>query len=325
MKAAVVTSLSAPLEVVERAVPDPGTGEVLLQLQACGLCRADVDATRGELPGAPAVPFVPGHEGVGVVVARGTGVRTPRVGDRVALVRRGSRTVAGALAEYAVARADQVVAVPEGISAVDAAPLTCGGVRAWAAVRVARLLPAERVGVFGVGGAGHLALQYARIQGATVVAVDVARAPLDLATALGAQHVVNAGTTEPVAAVQALGGLDVALVLTAAPHVHEEALAVLRPGGRLVTAAQRHDEATMAVPIGRTVTDALTVLGAPRGTREDLAEVLALHAAGRARVVTESWRLEGVNEALTKVLAEHVATRVVIDCADGSTARTTPP
>ena len=128
-------------------------------------------------------------------------------------------SVDGAFAEYAVADAAYVVRCPDGVTSVDAAPLTCAGVTTYKALKVAQVAPTERVGVFGIGGLGHLAVQYAQIMGGTVVAVDIEQAKLDLARELGAEHCVNAGATEPVAALQELGGLDVAVVLAASPRL----------------------------------------------------------------------------------------------------------
>ena len=256
MKAAVVTSYSAPLEIVEREVPVPGPGEVLVRLETSGLCHTDIHAAHGDWPVQPPLPFVPGHEGIGIVEQLGAGATGRHIGERVAIAWLASAcgscrycvdgretlceqqhnsgySVDGAFAEYAVARASHVVPVPDGISSLDAAPLTCAGVTTYKAMKVARVAPTEQVGVFGIGGLGHLAVQYAQIMGGTVVAIDVEPDKLALAHELGATHTINAGLVEPVAALQALGGLDVAVVLAASPHVFDEAFAA---GGVVVDA-----------------------------------------------------------------------------------------
>jgi propanol-preferring alcohol dehydrogenase len=171
------------------------------------------------------------------------------------------------------------------------------------------------VGVFGVGGLGHLAVQYAHIMGGTVVAVDIQQDKLDLAGELGAEHLVNAATTDPVQAINALGGLDVALVLAASAPVFGQAFASLRRGGRLVCVAMPADGATMDIPIFELVIKGISVIGSIVGTRQDLAEVFALHAAGRTRVIAESRRIEDVNDAIADVLSGHVPARVVFDLA----------
>lgn len=338
MKAAVVTSFTEPITVVEREVPTPAPGQVLVRLETCGLCHTDIHAARGDWPVRPALPFVPGHEGVGIVEQLGAGVTTRWIGERVAIAWLASAcgacrycvegretlceqqhnsgySVDGAFAEYAVAQASHVVPVPDGVSSVDAAPLTCAGLTTYKAMKVARVAPTEQVGVFGIGGLGHLAIQYAQIMGATVVAVDVKPDKLALAHELGATHTINAGLVEPVAALHALGGLDVAVVLAASPNVFDQAFASLRRGGRLVCVALPADGGAMTVPIFETVIKGLSVIGSIVGTRQDLVEVFALHAAGRTRVVSQTRDLEDVNEAIAEVLAGDVPARIVFEYA----------
>lgn len=338
MKAAVVTSYTEPITIVEREVPVPAPGQVLVRLEASGLCHTDIHAARGDWPVQPPLPFVPGHEGIGIVEQLGEGVTTRRVGERVAIAWLASAcgacrycvdgretlceqqensgySVDGAFAEYAVASASHVVPVPDGVSSLDAAPLSCAGLTTYKAMKVAGISPTEQVGVFGIGGLGHLAVQYAHIMGGTVVAVDVRPDKLALAHELGATHTVNAGLVEPVEALQALGGLDVAVVLAASPHVFDQAYASLRRGGRLVCVALPADGGAMTVPIFETVIKGLSILGSIVGTRQDLVEVFALHAAGRTRVVSETRDLEDVNEAMAEVLAGTVPARLVFEFA----------
>ncbi|GEP39139.1 zinc-dependent alcohol dehydrogenase [Nocardioides psychrotolerans] len=338
MKAAVVVSFSAPLQIVERDVPTPADGQVLVRLETCGLCHTDIHAAGGDWPVRPSLPFVPGHEGIGIVEQLGSGVTNRSVGDRVAIAWLGSAcgscrycidgretlcesqensgySIDGAFAEYAVASAAYVVPVPDGVSAVDAAPLSCAGVTTYKAMKVAQIQPTEKVGVFGIGGLGHLAVQYAQIMGGSVVAIDVHQAKLDLALELGAHHVVDAGTTDPVAALEALGGLDVAVVLATSPHVFEQAFASLRRGGRLVCVALPADGGAMDIPIFETVIKGISIIGSIVGTRQDLVEVFALHAAGRTRVIAETRSLDDVNAAIADVLAGTVAARLVFEYA----------
>jgi propanol-preferring alcohol dehydrogenase len=338
MKAAVVTSFSEQLQIVERDVPTPAPGQVLIRMEACGLCHTDIHAAGGDWPVKPSLPFVPGHEGIGIVEQLGAGVTARRVGERVAIAWLGSAcgdcrycvdgretlcesqensgySVDGAFAEYAVASAAYVVPVPDGISSVDAAPLSCAGVTTYKAMKVARIQPTEKVGVFGIGGLGHLAVQYAQIMGGSVVAIDIQPAKLDLARELGAAHVINAGTIDPVAALEALGGLDVAVVLAASPHVFEQAFTSLRRGGRLVCVALPGNDGAMDIPIFETVLKGISIIGSIVGTRQDLVEVFALHAAGRTRVVSETRSLDDVNEAIADVLAGSIPARLVFEYA----------
>lgn len=333
MKAAVVTEFVAPLEVRDVPVPEPGPGQVRVRMEASGLCHTDIHAAHGDWPVKPTPPFVPGHEGIGLVEKLGPGVTDRDLGERVAIAWLGSAcgecryciggwetlcenqrnsgySVDGAFAEYAVVDAAFATPVPDGVSPFEAAPLTCAGVTTYKAIKVARVAPAETVAIFGIGGLGHLALQYARIAGGFVVAVDVVDHKLDLATRLGADHVVNAARENPVEAIRSLGGADVAVVLAASPPVFHQAFHALRPGGRLVCVALPAD-GTLELPIFETVLQGITVIGSIVGTRNDLADVFALHAAGRTEVVAVERKLDEVNESFTDVLAGQVPARIV--------------
>ncbi|MEU6849413.1 zinc-dependent alcohol dehydrogenase [Actinacidiphila alni] len=336
MKAAVVTHFGKPLEVRELPVPEPGPGQVLVRMEASGLCHTDIHAAHGDWPVKPSPPFTPGHEGVGPVERVGAGVPDRLLGKRVAVPWLGSScghcrycvtgwetlcesqintgySVDGCFAEYAVADAGAVVEVPDGVSSLDAAPLTCAGVTTYKALKVARVVPSEHVAVFGIGGLGHLAVQYARIVGAFVTAVDIEPDKLGLAHQLGADHLVNARTHDPVQEIGRLGGAGVAVVLAADPAVFEQAYRSLRRGGRLVCVALPADEAAVKVPVFQTVLGGISVIGSIVGTRQDLAEVFALHAAGRTRVIAESRRLDQVNESIEDVLGGHAEARLVFE------------
>ena len=180
------------------------------------------------------------------------------------------------------------------------------------AIKVAGVKPAETVAVFGVGGLGHLAVQYARIAGAFVIAVDVEDSKLAMAAELGADHVVNARTTDPVAAIQALGGADVAVVLAASPKSFDQAFHSLRRGGRLVCVALPAD-GTITLPIFDTVLKGISVIGSIVGTRNDLEDVFALHAAGRTKVIGIDRKIDDVNESIREILAGEVLARVVFE------------
>src|SRR6266508_2695590 len=334
MRAAVVNTFGEPLVIENRPVPEPGPGQVLVRIEASGVCHTDIHAAHGDWPVKPNPPFVPGHEGVGPVERVGAGVPQDLVGKRVAIPwlatscgncrycvsgrenlcesqQNSGYSVDGAYAEYAVAFAHGVVEVPDEVSSFDAAPLTCAGVTTYKAIKVAGVTPSERVAIFGVGGLGHLAVQYARLVGGLVTAVDIEKPKLDLAAELGADHLVNAAETDPVAEIQKVGGADVALVLAASPKVFEQAYRSLRRGGRLVMVALPADNASIDVPIFETVLGGISVIGSIVGTRQDLAEVFALHAAGRTRVVAEPRKLPDVNTAFTDVLAGRVPGRLV--------------
>ena len=220
MKAAVVHEYGAPLHVEEVATPDPGPAEVLVKVETSGLCHTDIHAAHGDWPVKPPLPLIPGHEGVGIVTRVGSGVTRVSEGDRVAVPwlgwacgeceactsgwetlceqqRNTGYSVAGGYAEYVLGSAAFVGRVPAAVDPLDAAPLTCAGVTTYKAVKVSGTRPSDLVAIFGVGGLGHLALQYARVAGATVVAVDVTDDKLQLAKELGASYTVNAMTEDP--------------------------------------------------------------------------------------------------------------------------------
>lgn len=335
MRAAVVSSFTEPIAVQDVPVPVPGPGQVLVRIETSGLCHTDIHAARGDWPVKPALPFIPGHEGIGRVDGLGEGVSVPAVGTRVALAWLGSAcgscrycasgrenlclaqkntgyAVNGAHAEYAVIDARFAVPVPESLASLDAAPLTCAGVTTYAAVKAAHVTPSERVAVFGIGGLGHLAIQYARLVGAEVIAVDVSDDKLKLATMLGADHVVNAAKTDPVEAIKALGGADACIVLAVAPAVFDQSYRALARGGRLVLVSLPKD-GTLTFPIFDTVLNGIEIIGSIVGTREDLAEVFRLHALGRTTVVAQTRDLSSVAESMQEVLDGTVPARLVFD------------
>ena len=332
-KAAVVRSFTEPLDIEELPFRPLASGQIRVRVEASGLCHTDIHAAHGDWPVKPSPPFTPGHEGVGVVTELGPGVREVQIGDRVAMPWLGyacgtcdycvsgwetlcpeqqnmGYSVDGGLGEYATAYARYVVKVPDGVDPFDAAPLTCAGVTTYKAVKVAGTRPSDLVAVFGVGGLGHMAIQYARIAGGRVIAVDLIDEKLELARELGAEYTVNAATEDPVAAIQKLGGADQAIALAVSRRSFEQAFRSLRRGGTLVFVALPADNA-MTLPIFETVLNGITVVGSIVGTRSDLREVFELHAAGKTTVTREVRPLSAVNEAIEDVEAGRVAARVV--------------
>jgi len=335
MKAAVVTAFKQPLVIEDRPIPEPGDGQVLVKIEASGLCHTDMHAANGDWPVKPTPPFVPGHEGVGIVTKVGRGVTRVRDGDRVAIPWLGwacgeceycmtgwetlcerqqnsGYSVDGGWAEYALASASYVGKVPAGIDPFEAAPLTCAGVTTYKAVKVSGARSSNLVAIFGVGGLGHLALQYALIAGAQVVAVDLFDEKLKMARELGAAYTANAREEDPAAAIKALGGADAAISLAVSPKAFEQAYGSLRRGGTLVFVGLPADN-FIKLPIFETVLNGTKVLGSIVGTRVDLQEVFELHAAGKTEVVYERRRLEDVNSAIHEVETGQVKARLVFD------------
>ncbi|MEV7600817.1 alcohol dehydrogenase AdhP [Kitasatospora sp. NPDC089797] len=335
MKAAVVHDFTAPLVIEDRPVPQPAAHQVRVRLEASGLCHTDIHAAHGDWPVKPSPPFVPGHEGVGIVEAVGAEVRHVRVGERVAIAwladacgrcdqcvtgwetlclqqHNSGYSVDGAYAEYALAHGDYVVPVPDGIDPLDAAPLSCAGVTTYKALKVSGARPGTRVLVSGIGGLGHLALQYARISGAETIAVDVTDDKLALARDLGADHVLDARTQDVAAEVQALGGAHAAVALAVSNASFQAAYGALRRGGTLVLVALPAG-GKLELPVFETVLNGTKVIGSIVGTREDLAEVFRLHALGRTRVIRETRQLDDVNACFDEVLSGKVSARLVFD------------
>jgi propanol-preferring alcohol dehydrogenase len=334
-RAAVVHEFGSPLTVEQVPMPELGPGQVRVKVECTGLCHTDIHAANGDWPVKPSPPFIPGHEGVGAVTELGPGVSELAVGDRVAMPWLGyacgtcnfcvsgwetlcleqenmGYSIDGGFGEYAIAYARYVVKVPEGVDSFDAAPLTCAGVTTYKAVKVAGTRSSDFVAVFGVGGLGHLAIQYAAIAGGRVVAVDLIDEKLELARELGAEFTINAKKEDPVEAIQRLGGADQAIALAVSPRAFEQAYGSLRRGGTLVFVALPADN-EVTLPIFETVLNGITIVGSIVGTRTDLREVFELHAAGKTRVIRETRPLDQVNEAIADVEAGRVAARIVLE------------
>ena len=247
MKAAVVREFGKPLAIEEVEVPRPGAGQVLVRIRACGVCHTDLHAAEGDWPVKPKPPFIPGHEGVGQVAAVGSGVRHVKEGDRVGVPwlhtacghcehclggwetlceqqQNTGYSVNGGFAEYALADADYVGRLPDGVGFVEIAPVLCAGVTVYKGLKVTDTRPGNWVVISGIGGLGHMAVQYARAMGLNVAAVDVDDAKLELARRLGASVTVNAKTTDPVAYLKKeIGGAHGVLVTAVSPKAFEQA------------------------------------------------------------------------------------------------------
>jgi propanol-preferring alcohol dehydrogenase len=334
MRAAVVPGFGQRLVIEDRPMPEPGPGQVVVRMEASGLCHTDIHAANGDWPVTPTVPFIPGHEGVGIVTALGDGVTSPQIGQRVAVPwlgyacgtcrycltgwetlclsqRNTGYSVDGGYAEYFLAEAAFAAPVPDGIDPREAAPLTCAGVTTYKAIKVGNVRPGDLVAVSGVGGLGHLAVQYAKIFGGTVAAVDITDEKLALARELGADIVIDARADDPAAVLQSHGGADVAVGLAVDDKSFATAYAGLRRGGRLVLVALPA-AGTLSIPVFDTVLNGTSVIGSIVGTRADLAEVFGLHAAGRTRVSYETRPLAEVNEGIAEVLHGKARARLVL-------------
>ena len=312
----------------------PATDEVLVRIETSGLCHTDIHAAHGDWPVKPAPPFIPGHEGVGIVEALGPASTRSRsaTGSRCrGSATRAARATTASPAGRPCASSSGTPATrstaaspstskrvrplrregPEGIDPLDAAPLTCAGVTTYKAVKVAGTRPTDLVAIFGVGGLGHLALQYAAIAGGHVVAVDVLDEKLALATELGASsHGQRARRRTRSRRSRRSAAPTRRSRSRCRRAAFEQAYRSLRRGGTLVFVAlptENHVE----LPIFETVLNGITVVGSIVGTRNDLREVFELHAAGRTRVIRETRPLADVNEAIADVEAGRVPARIV--------------
>jgi alcohol dehydrogenase, propanol-preferring len=324
MKAAVVHTFHEPLRIEDVPKPEPGEGEVVFKVEAAGLCHTDIHAAHGDWPVKPTLPFIPGHEGIGIIESVGKGVTHLREGDRVALPwlayacgvceycvsghetlcaeqLNAGYSINGSYGEYAKGFARYVGKVPDGVDPFAAAPLTCAGVTTYKAVKSSGARPSDLVAVFGIGGLGHLAVQYARIAGASVVAVDLLDDKLKIAKQLGAEYTINARDQDPVEEIQKLGGADVAVCVAVSPKAFEQAYRSLKRGGTLSMVALPADN-IVQLPIFETVLNAVKIQGSIVGTRVDLQEVFELHRDGKTRVLYEKICLHDVNTGFDEIL-----------------------
>ncbi len=328
--AAVVSAPHAPVEVAPVPVREPGTGEVLIRMEACGLCHSDLFVSG--LEKLPLAPLILGHEGIGRVEEIGASVSGFALGDRVGMTflaascglcefclsgrerfclkqRNFGFTVPGALTGYATVPVPQLFRVPENLPAPIAAPLCCAGWTAYGAVRESGLREGQTVALFGMGGLGHLAIQYAHQAGLSVAAVDPSEAKLEAARAMGADLALpsaDAGRTLQ----KKYGGLDGAIVLTASiPAVHE-AFRCLKRGGVLVLVGLTNDR--FELPVLDVILKGITLRGSYLGTREDLETVFRLAENGGIRPHVETHAIEAVPALLEKMRRGEINGRAVV-------------
>lgn len=337
MHAAVVETFGQPLALREIPVPTPAAGEVLVKVEACGVCHTDLHAAQGDWPALPRLPFVPGHEGIGVVVAVGAGVTSVAEGARVGVpwlcsacghceyclsawetvcpdAQFGGYTRDGGFAEYMVADARYVAHIPAGLTATAAAPIICAGITTYKGIKVTEARPGQWLAVSGVGGLGHLAVQYGRAMGLQVCAVDVDDEKLAHATRLGAAAVVNVATSDdPVAAVNRATGGGAHGVLVTAPSLtaFTQAIGMTRRRGTCVLVGL--PPGAFPVPLFDVVARCVTIRGSFVGTRQDMAEALAFAARGQVMADIELQPLSAVNDVLTRLTRGEVPSRVVLD------------
>jgi propanol-preferring alcohol dehydrogenase len=339
MQAALVRAFGTPLALDEVPRPDPGPGEVLVRVMTSGVCHTDLHAADGDWAAKPALPFIPGHEGAGFVAALGTGTRGLKEGDRVGIAwlhdtcgtceycvsgwetlcaaqRTSGYSVNGTFAQYALGTAAFVVPLPGAIAFPDIAPILCAGVTTYKAIRETETRPGEWLAVCGIGGLGHVALQYARAMGLQVVALDVSEEKLALARSLGAEAAIDAGAADAARQVTQLtgGGAHGVLVTAVSPGAFTQALRLVRRRGTVVFVGL--PPGNFETRILDVVLKRITIRGSIVGTRRDLTEALQFAAAGKVRAHIRRAPLRDVNQVLADLRAGKVQGRVVLDLPD---------
>ncbi|MBD9596330.1 alcohol dehydrogenase AdhP [Ensifer sp. ENS05] len=334
MKAAVVRQFGAPLALEELEIPTPGPGQILVKYEATGVCHTDLHAANGDWPVKPKPPFVPGHEGVGYVSALGAGVRRVKEGDRIGVpwlhsacgycthCRTGWETlcasqsntgysVNGTFAQYGLADPDFVGNLPDALEFGPAAPVLCAGVTVYKGLKETEVRPGEWVVISGVGGLGHMAVQYAKAMGMNVVAADIFDEKLSLAKQLGADITVNGKAKDAVEQVQkATGGVHGALVTAVSPSAMEQAFAFLRSRGTMALVGL--PPGMISLPVFETVLKRITVRGSIVGTRQDLEESLQFAADGKVAPHFSWESLESINDIFQRMEEGKIDGRIVM-------------
>ena len=331
MRAMQVSRPGGPFELVERPIPEPGAGEIRVKIQACGVCHSDSITKEGYMP--MQYPRVPGHEVVGVVDAVGAGVMGWAAGERAGVgwnggycgycdaCRRGNFfacqtatlvtgiTSDGGYADYIVARSEAVARVPEGLSATDAAPLMCAGLTTYNALRNSGAVSGDLVAVLGLGGLGHLGVQYAAKMGFHTVAIARGQDKAELAGKLGASQYIDSRSQDPAGELKKLGGAKVILATVTAADAMRAVVGGLAPNGTmmLIGAAGPFEVSPLQLLLGR-----MSVKGWYSGTSIDSEDTLAFSVLTGVRSMNEVFPLDRVNEAYERMMSGHARFRAVV-------------
>jgi len=336
MHAALVEEFKQPLVLRECTVPVVEAGQILVKTEACGVCHTDLHAAGGDWPIKPKLPFIPGHEAIGIVAAVGSGVKIVKEGDRVGVpwlysacghceyclsawetvcpeAEFGGYTKNGGFAEYILADPDYVAHIPQGLEPTQAAPLICAGITSYKGLKQTAARPGDWVAISGCGGLGHLAVQYAKAMGLLVCAVDIDDGKLAQAKALGADCTVNAKHGDPAVAVKKAtsGGAHGVLITAPSLIAFQQGIGMARKLGTCVLVGLPPGE--FPVPLFDVVANCITIRGSFVGTRADMAEALAFAADGRVKADIELQPLSAVNQIFERLKKGDVPARVVID------------
>ncbi len=335
MKAAVLHEFGQDLKIEEVDIPTVGAGQILVKMEASGVCHTDLHAVEGDWPVKPSPPFIPGHEGVGIITSVGDNVHHVKEGDRVGVPwlysacghcthclggwetlclkqENSGYSVNGSFAEYVLADADYVGIIPESVDSVEIAPVLCAGVTVYKGLKMTDTKPGDWVVISGIGGLGHMAVQYAIAMGLNVAAVDIDDEKLEFAKKLGATVTVNAKNTDPGELLQEkIGGAHGVLVTAVSSKAFDQALSMLRRGGTLVCNGLPTGD--FPVSIFDTVLNGITIRGSIVGTRLDLQESLDMAAAGKVKATVKAEPLENINDIFERMRNGKIEGRIVID------------
>lgn len=333
MKAAVVAQ-GQRVNVIEKTLRPLKHGEALLKMQCCGVCHTDLHVKNGDFGDKTGV--ILGHEGIGIVQQVGPGVTSLKPGDRASVawffqgcghceycnsgnetlcrnVKNSGYTVDGAMAEECIVVADYSVKVPDGLDSAAASSVTCAGVTTYKAVKVSNIRPGQWIAIYGLGGLGNLALQYAKnVFNARVIAVDINDDQLQFAREMGADLVINSRNEDAAKVIQEkVGGAHAAVVTAVAKVAFNSAVDALRAGGRLVAVGLPPEAMSLDIP--RLVLDGIEVVGSLVGTRQDLVEAFEFAAQGKVVPKVTLRPIEDIDEIFDEMQQGKIKGRMVID------------
>lgn len=337
MKAAVIHEFGQPLQIEEMPVKEPGENQILVKVIACGVCHTDLHACQGDWPAKPKMPLIPGHEAIGYVAALGKGVKNIKEGDIVGVPwlysacgccefcitgwetlcdtqQNGGYSVDGGFAEYVIADARYVAHFPANINFIQMAPIICAGVTVYKGIKETEAKPGEWIAISGIGGLGHLAVQYAKAMGLHVAAIDIADDKLQLARSLGADLTVNALNQDPGEFLKkATGGMHGVLVTAVSPVAFKQGISVLRKKGTI--ALNGLPKGNFDLPIFESVINRYTVRGSIVGTRKDMQEAIDFALDGKVKATVHTAGLGDINQVFDKMKEGEIEGRVVLDIA----------
>ncbi|UKT62449.1 alcohol dehydrogenase AdhP [Pedobacter mucosus] len=337
MKAAVIREFGKALQIEEVEVKRPGKNEVLVKVIASGVCHTDLHAIEGDWPVKPKMPLIPGHEGVGYVVAVGQDVQNIKEGDAVGVPwlysacggcehcitgwetlcgtqQNGGYSVDGGFAEYVIADARYVGHLPKETNFLEMAPILCAGVTVYKGLKQTEVKPGEWVAISGIGGLGHIAIQYAKAMGMNVAAIDIADDKLNLAKRMGADLVLNAKNDDPATFLKKeTGGMHGALITAVSPIAFKQGLQTMRRRGTMVLNGLPPGDFDLS--IFDTVLNGTTIRGSIVGTRKDMQEAIQFAVDGKVKANVTAAKLEDINEVLDKMKKGEIDGRVVLEIA----------